>query len=199
MEYLGRCRRLSHFAPLGQVDDVVGDEVGRCPAFCAFGTSRRWREGSGGWRGWLVGAGRRRGRDGLVAGAGWEGAGRRTPCARESCDSHSSTEPAASWFGEGALGEARVRSLACPVLVGRAGRRTPCARESCDSHSSTEPAALWFGGGREQRRSGRRTPCERESCNSDSSPEPSAAFLERACWEVGVCGVPTGRGMICLD
>ncbi len=29
--YLGRCPSLSHVAPLGQVDDAVGVEVGRCP------------------------------------------------------------------------------------------------------------------------------------------------------------------------
>ena len=36
MEFLGRCPRLSHFAPSGQVDDVVGVEVGRCPRLSHF-------------------------------------------------------------------------------------------------------------------------------------------------------------------
>ena len=138
---------------------------------------------SGKWAGWLVCAGaegfrgkptNQRGSRTWVVGSGKLGgasaeprdpglvrrrAGRRTPCARESCDAPSSPEPSAGLFGGGRVG--RVRGSV------RAGRRTPCAERAVMAHSSPEPAAAgsegtiacwvarvrslaipgWFGGG----------------------------------------------------
>jgi len=48
---------------------------------------------------------------GLGEGAWSEVAGRRTPCARESCNSDSSPEPAANLFGEGLVRRGLVGAL----------------------------------------------------------------------------------------
>jgi hypothetical protein len=83
--------------------------------------------------------------------AGWFGEGlvrrgacRRAPHAERAVMAHSSPEPPARLLGGGLWGEARVRSLAVPGLlgdnrrdagctlglVGRAGWRTPCAERA---------------------------------------------------------------------
>ncbi|RFC50579.1 MAG: hypothetical protein DVB22_001975 [Verrucomicrobia bacterium] len=91
---------------------------------------------------------------------------------RESCNSDSSPEPAALWFGGVLFGERRAGAQRSQGLVRRGGQAHFVRRGSCDAHSSTEPAALLWGereygerragAQRSQglvRRAGRRTPC----------------------------------------
>ena len=132
----------------------------------------------------------------------------RTPCARESCDYSQQSRAFGCWFGGGALGEARVRSLAIPVLVGRAGRRTPCARErAVIAHSSPEPSAAgsegacWESASAEPRvpglvgRAGRRTPCARKSCDCSQQSRAFGWLVRRgASSENAELGLSASRG-----
>jgi hypothetical protein len=82
-----------------------------------------------GW--WLGGWGG--GGDGVVAGAGWEGAGKRTPCAGRAVITHSSPEPSAAG-SEGACSEGYWQAHSV-------------RRESCDYSQQSRAFGCWFGGG----------------------------------------------------
>jgi hypothetical protein len=99
---------------------------------------------------------------------------------RESCDTHSSPEPAALWFGGGRVGRGKRRdatsTLRAVMLTAVQSLRRAGGERSRWESASTEPRVP----GAWSERVCRRTPCARESCNSDSSPEPSAACSEGA-------------------
>ena len=134
---------------------------------------------------------------------------RRTPCARESCNSDSSPEPSAACSERGVLGGASTEPRD-PGLVGRVLAGALCARERAVILTAVQSLRLlgrrgrllvgWREYGASRSRAcwegaGRRTSCERESCDAHSSPEPSAAWSERAiaCWERGEYGASRFR------